>query len=412
MYFLRRSLRFLVVALGLTACSQQTPQTVSAVGSHLAVPPTVLATPNALTDPSPTQSVTPVVQKVWMLQDLSVLFPLPQTLPNPNAIRPSDQGKLGAFVPDALLQKLPLLEPNLSLATQTTRLELVAVRFDPPQVRLIWQVFKTVTNADGKSGSVAFDTAVHSFYQVSDTNGFISDLAETSALAQSNLQIDAPLTVHPTLMKKGFKSDYAQSLQHLISKWCGESNLFKLTFMVASGEHLHWTFGGFTYANGEIQTLQIPKINLTGVQTFSNSSPSAASFLGGIDVIPDGQTELDAILKDSSNAMAVQSDSLEKAHFTAVTLENPRLTDVDQTDCASCHVAQMVRLWVEDRTPSLTSEFANVFTSSQYPLTNVSADKDRSDNLRAFGYFADQPAVSQRTINDSALIASRLSGTN
>jgi hypothetical protein len=72
----------------------------------------------------------------------------------------------------------------------------------------------------------------------------------------------------------------------------------------------------------------------------------------------------------------------------------------------------MVRLWVEDRTPSLTSEFANVFTSSQYPLTNVSADKDRSDNLRAFGYFADQPAVSQRTINDSALIASRLSGTN
>ena len=377
-----------------------------------------------VTTAAPLQNITPSgsgaspnspgISHLWKLQDLSVLLPIPKAVPNPDAIHPSQATQKGVLIPVSLLNKLPLLEPNLFTATQGSQLELVSARFDPTsqQIRLVWQVFKNVVNPDGTPSIVAFDTAVHAFYQMPDTNAFLTDLAQVNTLSDGDYTNQTPLFVHPTLAKQGMNGAYAQAFKNLLYKYCGDQTIIRLTFMQASGEHLHWTFGGFTYNQGVIQNFMIPKVNINTTQTFTNSSPSAAEFMGGVDVVPPGQNEFDAVITNSIDPQNVTSSNLELAHFTSVTLENPVLSPTDFTDCASCHVAGMEKLSIEDRAPGTTTETANVYTSSNFNLSNPSVDVNRSDNLRAFGYFAGVPSVSQRTINESASIADQLNQKN
>jgi hypothetical protein len=344
----------------------------------------------------------------WLMPDVSVLFPAPKALPNANAIFPTTSGSLGALIPTSLIQSLPLLEPNITTTIQQTRLELVGVRFDPPQVRLVWQIFKSDVGADGRTEIVAYDTAVHAFYNLNDSAAFTAELKNLNTLARPDLSIQNPLGVHPTLATKGWNSAYGSGLKALILKWCGEQNLYKMTFMAATGEHLRWEFGGFNYLNGNVTPLTIPKINLAGIQKFINSSPSAGEFKGGIDMVPAGQNEFDNFISDSGNSSFTAPDKLGLAHFTAITLENPQLAITDQTDCASCHVAQMTKNWTEGHNPALISDTRNLFTSSTYNLASNNENKMRSDNLRSFGWFAGTPSISQRSINETAIVADRL----
>jgi hypothetical protein len=346
----------------------------------------------------------------WYLPDVSVLFPIPNALPNPNAIHPQVTGSLGPLIPSSLISSLPLLEPHLSTDSQGNQLEIVSVRFDPPQVRLIFQIFKTVVESDGRTQVVAFDTAVHAFYNIGDVTNFMSELKSVNAEARQDLSIQDSLDVHPSLSRYGLNGNYGRALKALVLKWCGEQNLFKLTFMAATGEHLRWEFGGLNYNHGAISPLVIPKIDIAGVQKFINSSPSAGEFAGGgIDLKPNGQNEFDALVANSADAQATTPQKLELAHFTSVTLENPLLSITDNTDCASCHVAQMTKIWTEGRLPGAASETQNIYTNTKFNLSNAHPNKMRTDNLRSFGWFAGTPSVSQRTINDSAIVADRLS---
>jgi hypothetical protein len=58
--------------------------------------------------------------------------------------------------------------------------------------------------------------------------------------------------------------------------------------------------------------------------------------------------------------------------------------------------------------PDRTSTFPERFTSAGYDLTNVSGGADPVIQ-RAFGYFGTFVSVSQRVINESAVVAATLS---
>ncbi len=255
---------------------------------------------------------------------------------------------------------------------------------------------------------IAHDTAVHTFYKIENRSAFFSDLKNLAELSREEVNSGQALYVHPSLENGGWTKPYGETLKGLILKWAGTRNLFKITFS-SSPEPATWFFGGFLISNGKTQPLEIPRINTTGTQLFVNAS-STVNFLNGFTspAAPAGQNEFNRLLVDSSFPQVREAQALKAAHFTAVKIENPRLGNPDTLDCASCHVAQAVRDWTEEKNPNLKNDQSERFTSPGFNLNRVTSEKINTENTRAFGYFLNQATVSQRAINDTALIAEQL----
>jgi len=83
-------------------------------------------------------------------------------------------------------------------------------------------------------------------------------------------------------------------------------------------------------------------------------------------------------------------------HDWAVRQQQGTQTVPDTTDCASCHVADHV-------TRSLEASFAPLATFDRGPRMITGAEM-QSDNLRAFGYFGKDAAISVRTANETAAV--------
>ena len=340
----------------------------------------------------------------WLLQDVSILFPIPAMLPDMNAIRTSVSGAKGKLLPDFAGQALPRLEFSLMQNEQVSQLQLIGLRVEADEIHLIWQIFR-MSSIDGQQKIGAVDCAVHTFYRVDNQKLFLADLKKLAQLSRPDVNVSQALQVHPTLQAHGWNSQYALGLKNLILTWAGENNLFKVTFTQAP-ELAHWSFGGFLVEGMRAFPLEIPRIHTTENQLFVNSS-SSLDFLAGLmgGNAPTGQDEFNRLLEDSSPTQVKTPSALEAAHFTAVKLENPRLGNPQTLDCASCHMAQMVKDWSEDKQPMLVQTSEGRFTSTGYNLNRVSADKINTENMRAFGYFLNKPTITQRAINDTAYTA-------
>ncbi len=320
---------------------------------------------------------------------------MPKEIPDTAAV--SVQG----IIPEVALKKLPLLEPTLKKETQAKYLQLTAVRIDPPELRLIWQVF----TAYGSLRVEALDAAVHSFHKIENKTEFLSELEKISALTRNEVNPLLPLSVHPTLEKQGMNGKYAKALIQLIKKHASEKNIFKFTFMQMSLAETKWDFGGMLLNGGETYSLLIPKISTTGTQIFINNS--FHEFSGGFGPYPtEGQNEFNRLVSDTYNVQRL--DDLKRAIITSHKLENPRLGNAETIDCVSCHLAQTARNWIETNNPELLKVADNKFTSKKYILKNTTPDPGRTDNVHAFSYFLDMPTINQRTINETAFVLERL----
>ena len=332
---------------------------------------------------------------ILLPHDISVLFPMPKD--------PLDQEAVlvDAFISKIALKQIPRLEPTLRKDTQATRLQLVAVRFDPPEIRLVWQIFHQLGNR-----IEAMDAAVHSFYQITDEKTFLADLKKASSYSRNEVNILLPLSVHPTLKNEGINGKYGKELISLIKKHARIDNLFKVTFMAMSLAETKWDFGGMNLVKGELAPLIIPRVNTMEIQTFINQS--FHEFSGGFGPAPKGQDEFNRLVNDSYKAQVREPQNLLKAHLTSRRIENPRLETVDTMDCVSCHLAQTARTWIENESPSLAEEVENKFTSKKYILKNTTTDPGRTDNVHAFSYFLDMATINQRTINETAMVLEKL----
>lgn len=144
-------------SLMLTACSgspgSSGTQNAGSTTSELTPPDTVI----------PTETPGPPVRRntdPWLLQDLSILFPLPTRLPDTDALKSSTMGTRGNLIPTFASNALPLLEGSLNQAQQATQLQVVAIRIDKNQLRLVWQVLQN-SNRNGAMKIAALDAAVH-----------------------------------------------------------------------------------------------------------------------------------------------------------------------------------------------------------------------------------------------------------
>jgi hypothetical protein len=288
-------------------------------------------------------------------------------------------------------------------------LRVVSLRFDPcfpgnpcyPQIRLVLQGLTA-------NGASAFDGAFHALYNLTaeEFAALSAKLKAVAALAPENDGVTR-LEVSPSLLAQGMSGAYAGALRDLITQYIGAPNLAKLTFMTRAqvgGDR--WDFGGFNLKDFQPGGA-FPIAGLDGgtqIQTAREGGggrgpggPGGAPAYA-YNVTPDPLRGELALVLNSATAQNIAAADRQRAMDALTRVENPALESPDTVDCSACHLANRVRGHLQ-ATFGLTSSLSYSGTAEVTRLIG-GAERD-NENLRAFGYFNDQPAISQRAANET-----------
>lgn len=353
------------------------------------------------------------------LNDVSVLFPLTPG-ERDDLLTATHPVASGTLLPRAAFGRLPSpFVPTRSGDALYAALRVVSARIDPcfprdsdnctNQVRFVLQA----VDDDGARVSVD-DSAIHVFFTVSR-----DDFAELArGLSALKRDTESPSTggalrVHPGLQQRGLRSPYAQRLRELLISTSARGQLTRVTFIARGGEvgkENTWRFGGFDVAGDVMTRLAIASLPGRVVeQTISADRANSNRSVSPETPTPDGYA-LGALFAPAG----APTSEIQAAYEAALRIENPRLAPRPHTseslDCASCHLATPLRTWAEaQRRWTLAGPS---FSSPSFDLENT-ARAAMADTVvtRAFSYLNQasgagaSPVISQRTINESAVVA-------
>lgn len=342
------------------------------------------------------------------MTDLSILFPLPSSAAGLDGLlSPKDVGVFGELLPYALFSKLPQLAFESNPVTVYDSLRVVAARLDPcfpkfeagapcrAQVRLVLQPFET------SSGFAATDAAIHLFFELPEEE-FTTLLGATTS-AQTASDAAGPLRVHPTMEKEGLDGPAATLIKGAILNRAGEGRLSRVTFMQLGGQGNVWIFGGLEVKDGATTELGIAGSFVTEQTLENNALPDPLDFHGdAYPVIPPDDL---GALYESDTAKTMTPAALFPLYESALRAQNPNLHTAESVACATCHAANAAEKWVDRNTDLESMPSTARFTSATQDLTPPNdLFNQRSQAVRAFGYQDLMPAVSQRTIFETALL--------
>lgn len=391
---MKSSARLFVVGLFLQTAgcgSGGAPSSPSAVQATTA---TAVATPSPSVSPAPTRALS--------TNDVSVLFPL-------------GKGELWAVSMSARNGE-PLLPRGAldQVGRQVIRefqpgdatyvgLRVVSLRVDPcfsgtpcyPQIRLVLQGLTP-------DRTRAFDGSFHALYNltVEDFAAMVAKLKTIALLAPENVNVTR-LEVSPALLAQGMSGQYGLALRDLVTTFIGTSNLAKLTFMTRQqGGGTQWDFGGVNLRDfspggafpiagidGNVVTQTVREVNQGGGNAGYAYTVTPSAFRGQL-----------AQVLTSNAAQSTSASERQRAMDVLARAENPLLESPDTLDCGACHLANRIRGNLET-TFGLSSSLS--YTSSAEAARLIGGAERNNENLRAFGYFDAQPAISQRTANET-----------
>lgn len=370
----------------------------------------------------------------WNLNDVSYLYPIPKNTleTTENLLKPGDSGPYGGLLPQSVFEMVPTLNNGGSGQIQAYEHELkvVGLRIDPcpnsfipsecsPEIRLVWQLVSI--DEDTKAWTTQ-DATVHSFYKLSSAD-FEVVKRSLYQLKMSNAALEVstelqPLGIHPAFLNPATRVGFTRTLNDLIRSHCGEQNLVKVTFMRLLTPNIWWRFGGIVKNQAKQWVpVGIPRLTIN-FQDIFNSAPETASqvnFPGKemdaiFNILPGNypaEDDLTTVINHGFRA----DDETDREDFTqkisaVERFQNPRFTNPNNLDCASCHFADSTRFYINTRFPDLALwqtkyNFVNPNKGS-YDLSNSTIVPRATRAIRAFGYFGDQPAINQRVIHDSA----------
>lgn len=342
------------------------------------------------------------------VHDVSVLFALPEVLGQRTSMIGADvEGKRGVLFPLDLFSELPLVDVLLSNEQSYGLLRVVSARFDPcfpglgeacqNQIRLVMQ---PVTLDPGGEHLVANDAAVHLFYSVTREEleaalRHVVELRRASGIDDGS----APLGVHPALAAEGVEGRFARGFRDALLTYAGEENLVRVTFMALEGASDEWRFGGYDIVDGKLVPLAIPGLTSSD-QSFVNADRSGVSF-DQASVTPESTNADDfSIFLFPDTARAATADERTAAFAALLRIENPTRHSPNTVDCVTCHIAPGTRAHVEQTyaMTALGSPEAFVSPDGSEPAGSTPFG---THNLRAFGIFGFEPAISQRTVNET-----------
>lgn len=352
------------------------------------------------------------------MNDVSVLFPLPESEADLEELIPvTAEGKFGVLLPETLVPKLPVLRSGMPREETVAELRVIAVRFDPcfretsgdvltpcvPQIRMVAQ---PVLWDELNRRSTTRDLALHFFYKVpaDELTELLKQVRLHSAEAR-DLIANAALTIHPLMKSQGLRGAFSHWFQNRILESTGEARLWRVTFMTVAGRDLQWTFGGFDVANGTYTDIRIPGIGSLR-QTISSNINIPIPMINF--VVPYGRATDHLSMFDSGPRLLRATEAEQRAAIRALyRVENPSMHNPGSVDCVSCHMTKMAKAWsIENNLPNANGT-EDMYKSS-FNLADKSAHHPRAAVLRSFGYFNDDPAISQRVINETASLLESL----
>lgn len=343
--------------------------------------------------------------------DVSILWPIDE----PDALLRADSaGQGGALLPRDVFDQIGRsLTRELDEADdEYAALRIVGARLDPcfsvdlvrcqPQLRLIAQALDPTLGA--------LDGALHLLYNLDDDAfaALLDDVRALTAYAPEQSSAD-PLQPSPALAAQGAGGAYGSRLAQRITAAVGAGNLARLTFMTRTGARAGtWEFGGLAVRAypatgfGPPGPLTIDAIDAT-LQNVSQSGVLDYEY----SVEPAFADEIGRDGVSAAGTMALSAEARSALHDWATGIERPSEIVPDTTDCASCHLAQHVRAGLEAAEPALVSEAE----AAERAPRITGAEDSNPDNLRAFGYFGFEPAISQRTANETAAVLAALAAS-
>lgn len=341
------------------------------------------------------------------MTDLSILFPFPTSAAERDLlIAADDVGGSGEVLPFALFEAAA----DLSIyfeddAAEYAALRVVAARIDPcfraspemacrPQLRVVLQPI------EDQQGLFAVDAALHVFYELEDAE--LTGLLGAVTRAQSAEDAAGPLRVHPAMAREGLEGDAAQTVRSAMLAVMGVERLSRMTFMQLGGQANVWIFGGFDRVDGQMIPLSIVGSGAT-TQTFDNNAvPDLQDFHGGVEPIlqPDDLS----LFYESDTARNLSDDDLWPAYESALRVQNPTVHTSESVSCVACHTANAAIEWAH-RNTDLASRPSPARFENDVDLTPPSSVfGEESRTVRAFGYQDTTPAVSNRTIFETAML--------
>lgn len=340
--------------------------------------------------------------------DISVLFPLPETMEESQLLEPWTQADFGELLPESIFDRLPSLTVDPLHETKREELRVIALRFDPcfpqaetprgcqAQIRLIWQPL----TLDGNQELRAIDAALHSFYNLSSEDFFRLLKNLQTLKLQTGAGDQGPLNVQPRLQQEKMRGLYTEGLLKLVKSFTGAQRLSRITFMRLTGQGKMWIFGGFDIQGQKMTKIMIPRTK--GFTQFILNVAPADYFDGNIGPAPAGADTFNTLM--TSSKLITSEEGVREEALATYRIENPNLHNPNTMDCVSCHAAQPAQLWAKREFPGLKLDQLagkSKFTS-KFPLANTSPHPERTGLLRAFGYDGREPAISQRVINETA----------
>lgn len=356
-------------------------------------------------------------------QDVSILYPLPANEELSRMVWGNTLCTYGRLIPQALFQQVPaVLDPRPGSSTASSdqtawyNLRVVGVRLDPcfgsrgevpdaqcrNQVRLVLQGMHP-----GVEQAVSDDGALHALYELprAELLAFTRKLLELTV--REGDYAAAPLQVHPILLRQGYAGSFAAGLKDLLRGYLGESRLVRMTFFSRSDTLLSgWRFGAFDrvgqgFARAEIAT------TMAQDQRLGAGVPVSGTLEGTVQ--PEtGSADRLLLLLSGSLARAATPEVQQQAFGAALRIENPLRHTPDTIDCVSCHAAQAARAFGEQGL-GLSAEAHPDRYAGAGDLRLAAPRQVSLENVHAFSYLGAEAGLSQRTVNESAAVAQRLS---
>lgn len=352
----------------------------------------------------------------WDLNDVSYLMPLPADIQDNQLLKIDTTGKGGPLLPENLVNKIPVLSFQQEREESNRLMRALAVRIDPcfplptpqscqAQIRLVWQPLELSSRGQVQ----AIDAALHSFYVLTEGEfkSLLGDLQEWKRKNPVNTR-GLPLQVHPA-WRNGAESPSLVEFLSIVKKYIGQANLTRITAMVLRGNADMWAFAGFEVRENNVVMFPVARLGDRLSQAFVNLAVPADHFAGGgISPQPKGADTLNKITAESILVETGEEDTVITEAQAAYRAENPHRFTPESMDCVSCHVARPALQWVLNKRPELKVDQIwndEIYRNAKYNLDNMSPQFWSTQNIRAFGYFGKDIAISQRVINESAEVA-------
>lgn len=175
-----------------------------------------------------------------------------------------------------------------------------------------------------------------------------------------------------------------------------------------------WGFLAANVVDGKLVVGAVPRLDGKTSQMFFNQLQDHQAYTGAAMAQPPATDEANLagfVQQATTTGSFTEAEVVENLQ-SAFAIENPHLFNPESMDCVNCHIAQAAREYLTERLSASVDQnlfSAFKYTNSNYNLENKSAQVFNTHQLRGVGYFGTDLAISQRVINESAVVAEWLS---